>query len=133
MKALEGFSRILITFIVAVMVIVKADIRRDCRKQSGVSWAALKKLRAGDFNQEDHSVKCYLKCFMVKNGIMSEDNHVDVDKALRHLPRKLQEPSRKILARCKDSAGKDSCDKAFQIAKCYFKSQPGILKNVSFV
>nr|QHN69048.1 odorant binding protein 7 [Sirex noctilio] len=121
------------TIVLAFLVCLKADIRRDCRKQTNVSWASLKKLRAGDFNQDDQKLKCYLKCFMVKNNIIDDNSRVETDKALRHLPPKFQESSRRILDRCKNSPGNDSCDTAFQVAKCYFRSQPEILKQIAFV
>lgn len=99
-----------------------------------VSWASLKKLNAGDFDQDDRRVKCYLKCFMMKNGILDENDRVDLGKAFRHLPRFMQISSREILHRCQlVASGKDSCDRVFQVARCYVKSQPQILNYVSFV
>lgn len=38
---------------------------------------------------------------MIKSGILNENNNVDIEKALRHLPRSMQESSREILNRCK--------------------------------
>jgi len=62
---------------------------------------SLKRLKAGNIEQNDMKLKCYLRCFMVKSGILNENSNVDVEKALRHLPRSMQESSRKILNRCK--------------------------------
>lgn len=62
---------------------------------------SLKQLKAGNVEQNDMKLKCYLRCFMVKSGILNEDNNVDVEKILRHLPRSMQESSKKILNRCK--------------------------------
>ncbi|XP_070519826.1 general odorant-binding protein 56d-like [Cardiocondyla obscurior] len=94
---------------------------------------SLKQLKTGNIEQNDIKLKCYLRCFMIKSGILNENNNVDVEKALRHLPRSMQESSKKILNRCKSIQTKNDCDKAFQIAACYIKAQPDILKSVSFV
>ncbi|XP_018307311.1 odorant binding protein 13 [Mycetomoellerius zeteki] len=116
-----------------VHVGTRADIKRECRKQTRVSWASLKKLKDGIIKQHDIKLKCYLKCFMVKSGILNENSSIDVEKALRHLPPNMQASSRKILHRCKSIQAENPCDKAFQIATCYVKEQPDILKSVSFI
>ncbi|XP_071569424.1 odorant binding protein 9, partial [Temnothorax nylanderi] len=116
-----------------VYVGAQADIKRDCRRQTNVSWESLKLLKAGNIEQTDIKLKCYLRCFMIKSGILNEDNNVDVEKALRHLPRSMQESSKRILNRCKSIQAENACDKAFQIAICYVKAQPEILKSVPFI
>lgn len=63
--------------------------------------ASLKRLKAGDVEENDIKLKCYLRCFMMKSGILNENNNVDIEKGLRHLPRSMQESSREILNRCK--------------------------------
>ncbi|XP_012061136.1 PREDICTED: general odorant-binding protein 83a-like [Atta cephalotes] len=107
--------------------------KRECRKQTNVSWASLKQLQAGNTEQHDMKLKCYLKCFMVKSGIINENSNLDVEKVLRYLPYSIQESSRKILHQCKSIQSENTCDKAFQIAICYFKEQPDVLKSVSFI
>lgn len=62
---------------------------------------SLKRLKAGNVEQNDMQLKCYLRCFMIKSGILNENNNIDVEKALRHLPRSMQESSKKILNQCK--------------------------------
>lgn len=59
--------------------------------------------------QNDMKLKCYLRCFMVKSGVLNENNNVDVEKALLHLPRSMQESSRKILNRCKSIRKSSHC------------------------
>ncbi|XP_057332624.1 general odorant-binding protein 56d-like isoform X1 [Microplitis mediator] len=130
MKAVTSTFISLLIFLILMQV--NADIKRDCRKQTGVSWASLKKLKVADFNQNDPKLKCYLKCFMQKNGIFGEDD-IDIEKALRHLPTGIKGPSKTTLEYCKKIPSVDACDKAFQLAKCYFKAQPEVLKSVSFV
>ncbi|XP_011298150.1 general odorant-binding protein 56d [Fopius arisanus] len=120
------------TALLLALLGAEADIRRECRKQTGVSWGGLKKLRAGNFQPEDRKLKCYIKCFLQKNGIFGETD-IDIDKTLRHLPWGIQGSSRKILERCKKIPSRDTCDKAFQILKCYHKAEPQILKIVAFV
>ncbi|XP_043267481.1 uncharacterized protein [Venturia canescens] len=102
---MKNFKLLVAGFLVILSVTraTRADIRKECRKQTGVSWAALKKLKSGDFNQADHKLKCYLRCFMMKNGIIRSDDQVDVENAIRHLPPNLQESSRKALFKCKNS------------------------------
>ncbi|KAG5308972.1 OB83A protein, partial [Pseudoatta argentina] len=116
----------ILLFLFCVHIGTRADIKRECRKQTNVSWASLKQLKAGNIEQHDIKLKCYLKCFLAKNGILNENNSIDVEKVLRHLPRNLQESSRKILHRCKSIQSDNACDKAFQIATCYIKEQPDV-------
>ncbi|KAK1125112.1 hypothetical protein K0M31_006451 [Melipona bicolor] len=111
----------------------KADIRKDCRKESKVSWVALRKLKAGDLEQEDQNLKCYLKCFMMRHGILDKNAEVDVQRALRHLPRRMQDSSRELLDKCKSVEGTDPCDKAYNMVKCYVGHHPEILRNVHFL
>nr|ALG36143.1 odorant binding protein 10 [Sclerodermus sp. MQW-2015] len=70
---------------------------------------------------------------MARNGILNNKNEIDVERALRNLPQSVQETSKKLLLRCKDVESDDSCNKAFQIAKCFVKMQPEILRDVPFV
>ncbi|XP_015434811.1 PREDICTED: general odorant-binding protein 56d-like [Dufourea novaeangliae] len=112
---------------------VNTDIRRDCRRETKVSWAALKKMKSGDFEQNDQKLKCYVKCFMVKNGILNNNAEIDVQRALRHIPRSLQDSSRHLFNKCKSVSATDACDKAFQMCKCYVKHQPQILHSVPFL
>ncbi|CAL7938391.1 unnamed protein product [Xylocopa violacea] len=131
------FKKRRFVFILIVSLILMrsamADIRKDCRKESKVSWAALRKMKSGDFEQEDPKLKCYVLCFMRKNGILDKDAEVDVERALRHLPRSLHDSSRKLFDKCKSLQGKDPCDKAFQMAKCYIGYHPEILHSVPFL
>ncbi|KAL2737913.1 general odorant-binding protein 56d-like isoform X1 [Vespula squamosa] len=95
---------------------------------------SLKKLKIGDFDQDDPRVKCYVRCFMMKNGILDDnDQWMNLRKTLQHLPESIQESSWEIFLRCKSVPGDNLCDKAFQVARCYIKLQPVILQFVSFV
>ncbi|CAK9794920.1 General odorant-binding protein 56d [Anthophora plagiata] len=124
-------------FILALLVVlsyfVVADIRKECRKESKVSWAALRRFKSGNFEPEDPKLKCYLLCFMRKNGIVDQNAEVDVQRALRHLPRSMQDSSKKLLQKCKSFEGSDPCDKAYQMVKCYVKFHPEILQSVPFL
>lgn len=51
--------------------------------------------------QDDQNLKCYLKCFMTKHGILDKNAEVDVQKALRHLPRSMQDSTKKLFNKCK--------------------------------
>ncbi|KAF7997033.1 hypothetical protein HCN44_005310 [Aphidius gifuensis] len=104
----------------------KADIRRECRKQTGVAWDPLSKFKNGDFNENDPKLKCYLKCFMQKYGIFGDDS-IYIDRVLRYLPYSMQKTSKNTLEKCNLIPSTDSCDKAFQLLKCYFKSQPEVI------
>ncbi|XP_076630390.1 odorant binding protein 9 [Colletes latitarsis] len=124
---------LVLTTILILLDSVAADIRKDCRKETKVSWAALKRMKAGDFEQKDEKLKCYLKCFMTRNGILDRNAEIDVQRALRHLPRSLQDSSKKLFNECKSVPGTDHCDKAFEIVKCYVKQHPEILRSVPFL
>nr|QIL87985.1 putative odorant-binding protein 4 [Sclerodermus sichuanensis] len=133
MSCFHRVHPILCILTLITVISVNADIKKDCRKQSQVSWASLKQLRTGNFDEDDQNLKCYLRCFMARNGILNNKNEIDVERALRNLPQSVQETSKKLLLRCKDVESDDSCNKAFQIAKCFVKMQPEILRDVPFV
>ncbi|KAL6262527.1 hypothetical protein P5V15_005322 [Pogonomyrmex californicus] len=118
---------------IALSLLLVTDIKRECRQQTNVSWASLKQLKAGNIEQNDIKLKCYMRCFLIKSGVLNENNDVDVEKILRYLPYSMQESSKKILNQCKSIQGENDCDKAFQIAICYVKAQPQILKIAPFI
>lgn len=62
---------------------------------------SLRQLKAGNIEQNDMKLKCYLRCFMMKIGIFNKNNNIEVEKVLRYLPRSIQESSRRTLNRCK--------------------------------
>ncbi|XP_076759559.1 odorant binding protein 9 [Xylocopa sonorina] len=122
---LRSYRFVFIPLVILILLrSVTADIRKDCRKESKVSWAALRRMKSGDFEQEDPKLKCYLLCFMRKNGILDKDAEVDVQRALRHLPRSLHDSSRKLFDKCKSLQAKNPCDKAFRMVKCYIGYHP---------
>lgn len=71
--------------------------------------ASLKRLKAGNVEENDINLKCYLKCFMMKSGVLNENNNVDIEKAVRHLPHNMQESSKKILNRCQSIRKSSYC------------------------
>ncbi|XP_066598702.1 general odorant-binding protein 83a-like isoform X2 [Prorops nasuta] len=124
---------IISSYIIILIIIVNADIKRECRKESGVSWVSLKKLRAGIFDESDRNLKCYLKCFMSRNGIIDEQNEINIERALRNVPQSVQDVSKDLFEKCRNFPTVDPCEKAFEIGKCFLKMQPEILKSVPFV
>ncbi|XP_017791814.1 PREDICTED: B2 protein-like [Habropoda laboriosa] len=123
----------ILTLLVILSYFVVADIRKDCRKESKVSWAALRRFKSGNLEPEDPKLKCYLLCFMRRNGIVDQNAKVDVQRALRHLPRSMQDSSKKLFNKCKSVQGTDPCDKAYQMVKCSVQSQPEILHSIPFL
>nr|XP_012220368.1 PREDICTED: general odorant-binding protein 56d-like [Linepithema humile] len=130
---LHEYYKYITCFIRCIVSVLRADIKRDCRRQTNVTWESLRQLKAGNIEQNDMKLKCYLRCFMMKSGILNKDNNIDVEKVLRYLPRNMQESSRRTLNRCKSISAQNACDKAFQIAMCYFKEHPEILKNAPII
>ncbi|XP_017761848.1 PREDICTED: general odorant-binding protein 56d-like [Eufriesea mexicana] len=126
-----------ILFVLTIILLLSysgdADIRRDCRRESKVSWAALRRMKSGDLEQEDQNLKCYLKCFMMRHGILDKNAKVDVQRALRHLPRSLQDSSKKLFNKCKSTQGSNPCDRAYEMVKCYVEHHPEILHSVPFL
>ncbi|XP_048268703.1 general odorant-binding protein 56a-like isoform X2 [Bombus affinis] len=124
---------LVLSTIIILLHFGKADIRKDCRRESKVSWAALRRMKAGDLEQEDQNLKCYLKCFMMRHGILDKNAEVDVQRALRHLPRSMQDSSKKLFNKCKSVQSDDPCDKAYKMIKCYVEYHPEILQSVPFL
>nr|XP_031825742.1 general odorant-binding protein 56d-like [Nomia melanderi] len=160
------FGHRLLPLVLAVALIsldpIGADIRKDCRRESKVSWgnlssiqefgrlrstvhrsknvpslfnvsASLRRMKSGNFEHEDPKLKCYVKCFMVRHGILNDNAEIDVQRALRHIPRSLQASSKQLFNKCKSVPATDSCDKAYQMAKCYVKTYPEILQTVPLI
>ncbi|XP_026674231.1 general odorant-binding protein 56d-like isoform X2 [Ceratina calcarata] len=130
-----------------------ADIRKDCRRESKVSWgkgylinsreigniltfltftAALKRMRSGDFEQDDRKLKCYVMCFLKRSGILNSKADVDLQRALRYIPRSMHESSKKLFNTCKVPQ-MEPCDRAFEMVKCYVMHKPEILTKVPFL
>ena len=81
-----------------LQIFIKAQILRKCRKENDVSWskcyhllyneqeirkypfeqkkiivaASLRKLKAGDFLDDDPKLKCYVRCILIEYGILNQ-------------------------------------------------------------
>ncbi|XP_017889630.1 B1 protein-like isoform X3 [Ceratina calcarata] len=109
-----------------------ADIRKDCRRESKVSWAALKRMRSGDFEQDDRKLKCYVMCFLKRSGILNSKADVDLQRALRYIPRSMHESSKKLFNTCKVPQ-MEPCDRAFEMVKCYVMHKPEVCIRISVI
>ncbi|XP_044013922.1 general odorant-binding protein 56d-like [Aphidius gifuensis] len=98
---MASIFRFFSVFFIVLLILMqtKADIRRECRKQTGVAWDPLSKFKNGDFNENDPKLKCYLKCFMQKYGIFGDDS-IYIDRVLRYLPYSMQKTSKNTLEKC---------------------------------
>ncbi|XP_043480761.1 general odorant-binding protein 56a-like [Leptopilina heterotoma] len=124
-------KNIILIILSVFLISVRGNTLRKCRKETGVSSESLKKLRAGDFNVEDRNLKCYLRCVLIKHRVLNEKNVINLGKVLKFFPQNSQARVRSNFDKCKVITGKDKCDKIFQVAKCFFKLEPEILKTVS--
>lgn len=89
-----------VCYTASVIMKPKASVMKYYHLSLNVS-AALRRMKAGDLEQEDQNLKCYLKCFMMRHGILDKNAEVDVQRALRHLPRSMQDSSKKLFNKCK--------------------------------
>lgn len=85
-------------------------------------------------------VKCYLKCFLAKEGFW-KNGAVDGEKIHQLISqfKPLQQYEKQIdsiLQQCKNVQGKDECDKAFSASKCLIihglKVVGGVIAGVLF-
>ncbi|XP_033210646.1 general odorant-binding protein 69a-like isoform X2 [Belonocnema kinseyi] len=126
-------KNIILAVISIHFIFVNADSLRECRKETGVSWPSLRKLKAGDLTGDDPKLKCYLRCVLVKHAILTKKDEINVEKALRLLPPDMQRQARTSFSKCRNSPAKDKCDKVFQVTKCFFTFETELLKKVSFI
>ncbi|CAG9835000.1 unnamed protein product [Diabrotica balteata] len=94
------------------------SIHTMCVSEIGVSEDVIDKARSGDFVQ-DAKLKCYMKCYFDKIGVMSGDGKVDIDIALATLPDNLQYAA-PVIKKCGSQAGADVCDVVFNTLKCHY-------------
>nr|AYN07349.1 odorant-binding protein 8 [Yemma signatus] len=99
------------------------QVRKMCLPKSGASKEALAKMNDGDFDDDDRKLKCYLGCVM---GMMQavKGNKINLQMVRSQITKMLQPDfGQKILTTfeaCQDVEGADSCEVAYQFAKCIY-------------
>ncbi|XP_072387221.1 general odorant-binding protein 69a-like isoform X2 [Diabrotica undecimpunctata] len=94
------------------------SIHTMCVSEIGVSEDVIDKAKSGDFVQ-DPKLKCYMKCYFDKIGVIGDDGKIDVDYALATLPDNLQYCA-PVIKKCGSQAGADICDVVFNTMKCQY-------------
>lgn len=73
--------------------------------------------KTGSFPDESDVVPmCFMKCYLEKVGIMSDEGDINEEKALQMMP----DSTKDMLSDCSEEMekGSDICEKAYYITRC---------------
>ncbi|XP_043285604.1 uncharacterized protein [Venturia canescens] len=96
--------------------------RNICLEQTGISVDLIDKAILGDFS-EDENFKCYFKCLLEQFGVF-ENGVINFDIMLALVPDSIKETGTKAVQDCRGTTGKDMCDQAYNLEKCFYKINP---------
>lgn len=88
-------------------------------KEHGVSSETLAKIAGGDYSTKDDKVFCYSKCIFDKEGAFDKDSKFQENIFKELIAKKNRAISDKAVDKCKTETGKDNCETAYNIYKCY--------------
>ncbi|CAH0551615.1 unnamed protein product [Brassicogethes aeneus] len=95
--------------------------RENCVKETGVDPEMIDRADVGDFT-DDPKLQCFAKCFYQKAGFVNDKGEIVMETLKAKLPEENKEEALAIIEKCKDKKGKDACETAYAIHKCYFKN-----------
>nr|AZQ25005.1 odorant-binding protein [Aphidius gifuensis] len=98
------------------------DLRAYCIEKSGVHGELIELAVKGLF-VKDRKLGCYSYCVAQQLGLVT-DEKMDFKKFLILTPPRLKEKSKVLVSSCKDTKGTDSCDLAYNINYCFYKTYP---------
>lgn len=102
---------------------------RQCIFQNGLTYATAIELSNGEFKDESHKVKCFVKCFAYKIGFFNADGELQKTELLKYvhyiLPSK--DVAEAVIDKCSATLKpeEDLCDYVYEAYKCFWtqKSQ----------
>lgn len=97
------------------------QIAETCVDKTGLDFDLLMKLNQGQYTGDGSDLECYPKCFLLNANIMSDQGKLDFDPLREFLKNEKHiDKINIILDKCQEEKGKDNCETAFLIYKCFF-------------
>ncbi|XP_014206340.1 general odorant-binding protein 56d-like [Copidosoma floridanum] len=99
--------------------------KEACIAETGVDKAVIDAIGKGGPIKRDSKLDCYAACLLKKSGVMKEDGTLDIE-AVRTKAATInadQEKVKKVIDKCKDLSGKDTCEKGGNILTCFFENK----------
>ncbi|XP_023294155.2 general odorant-binding protein 56d-like [Lucilia cuprina] len=98
-----------------------------CSQENSVDKNVIQALKTGQFSNVDQNAKCFTNCFLEKAGLLVNGQ---VQNAV--ISAKLggifgADKVSAAMAQCNDIKGADNCETAFELYKCYFKTNAALI------
>jgi len=93
---------------------------KKCLAETKVDPAVVKKLKDGDFSNEDESTQCFALCFLREAGFVDAQGNQQADVIIAKMSVNHDKDKVKaVVDKCKETKGTSPCNKAFNSYKCY--------------
>lgn len=103
--------------------------RQECLNETDVDPNLVYGADRGEF-PEDEKLKCFAKCFYRKVGFIDDAAEVQLDHIRSKIPDgEDRQKALDVIEKCKGTEGKDACDKAYRLHKCYFENTALFQRN----
>ncbi|KAF7996739.1 hypothetical protein HCN44_002385 [Aphidius gifuensis] len=101
---------------------VAPEIRKICLAESGTTNEMVNEVGLGKFTEDD-KLKCYLRCLFDQFRLMTPKG-LNFKGFLALSPPNMKEKAVVMVEKCKETKGTDSCDLAYNINYCFYKTYP---------
>lgn len=104
-------------------------LHKICVAESGASEDSLKKCIDGTIHDE-RGVKCYIHCLFDKVEVIEEGTgRILLDRLAPLAPsNEIKDALEHLTRECGHISHEDSCDTAYEVAKCYFAAHDDVIK-----
>ncbi|XP_065367553.1 general odorant-binding protein 56d-like [Calliphora vicina] len=98
-----------------------------CAQQNSIDKAGIQALKTGQFSNTDQNTKCFTNCFLEKAGLLV-NGQVQNDAISVKLGSIFgADKVNAAMAQCNGLKGADNCETAFELYKCYFKTNAALI------
>ncbi|XP_053680838.1 general odorant-binding protein 56d-like [Anopheles nili] len=99
-----------------------------CMQQTGASEDEVNRLRSGDTENADRNTRCFVQCFFQGAGFVDQDGNVQTQELTEKLASEYgQEKADELVARCRNNAGPDACERSFRLLQCYMENRATLM------
>uniref|UniRef100_A0A182Q5R8 Uncharacterized protein n=1 Tax=Anopheles farauti TaxID=69004 RepID=A0A182Q5R8_9DIPT len=100
----------------------------QCMEQTGATEEDVKRLRSGETEGADRNSRCFVQCFLRGAGFVDQDGTVQTEELTEKLASEYgQEKADELVARCRNNAGPDACERSFALFQCYLDNRATIM------
>uniref|UniRef100_A0A182MYM8 Uncharacterized protein n=1 Tax=Anopheles dirus TaxID=7168 RepID=A0A182MYM8_9DIPT len=102
----------------------------QCMQQTGATEDDVKRLRSGETEGADRNSRCFVQCFFHGAGFVDQDGNVQTEELTEKLASEYgQEKADELVARCRDNAGPDACERSFRLFQCYLDNRATLIPD----